>query len=122
MGLDMTLHVPNSGSMPDFAQAMAAQWQDAGIRVEIQLEEENEYWVQKWLDVDLGVTWWGDRVSPQIYLDLAYRSGATWNESHWQDERLDELIDFTRIRPRSKKRGPKPTRRSSGSSSTKDRS
>ena len=95
-GLDMTLHVPNSGSMPDFAQAMAAQWYDAGIRVEIELEEENEYWVQKWLDVDLGVTWWGDRVAPQIYLDLAYRSDATWNESHWQDERLDELIDFAR--------------------------
>jgi len=95
-GLDMTLHVPNSGSMPDFAQAMAAQWEEAGIRVEIQLEEENEYWVQKWLEVDLGVTWWGDRVVPQIYFDLAYRSDATWNESHWQDERLDELIDFTR--------------------------
>ncbi len=95
-GLDMILHVPNSGSMPDFAQAMAAQWEEAGIRVEIQLEEENFYWVQKWLDVDLGVTWWGDRVVPQIYLDLAYRSDATWNESHWQDERLDELIDFTR--------------------------
>ncbi|MYD10391.1 MAG: ABC transporter substrate-binding protein [Chloroflexi bacterium] len=95
-GLDMTLHVPNSGAMPDFAQALAAQWQEAGIRVEIQLEEENEYWVQKWLDVDLGVTWWGDRVSPQIYLDLAYRSDATWNESHWQDERLDALIDFAR--------------------------
>ena len=95
-GLDMTLHVPNSGVMPDFAQALAAQWQAAGIRVEIQLEDENEYWVQKWLDVDLGVTWWGDRVSPQIYLDLAYRSDATWNESHWQDERLDALIDFTR--------------------------
>ncbi len=95
-GLDMTLHVPNSGSMPDFAQAMAAQWYDAGIRVEIELEEENEYWVQKWLDVDLGVTWWGDRVVPQIYLDLAYRSDATWNESHWRDQRLDELIDFAR--------------------------
>ncbi|MCY3865796.1 MAG: ABC transporter substrate-binding protein [Chloroflexi bacterium] len=95
-GLDMTLHVPNSGVMPDFAQAMAAQWQEAGIRVEIELEEENEYWVQKWLEVDLGVTWWGDRVSPQIYLDLAYRSDATWNESHWQDDRLDALIDFTR--------------------------
>ena len=95
-GLDMILHVPNSGAMPDFAQAMAAQWYDAGIRVEIQLEEENEYWVQKWLDVDLGVTWWGDRVVPQIYLDLAYRSDATWNESHWQDERLDDLIDFAR--------------------------
>ena len=95
-GLDMILHVPNSGAMPDLAQAMAAQWEEAGIRVEIQLEEENNYWVQKWLDVDLGVTWWADRVVPQIYLDLAYRSGATWNESHWQDKRLDELIDFTR--------------------------
>ena len=95
-GLDMTLHVPNSGAMPDFAQALAAQWQEARIRVEIQLEEENEYWVQKWLDVDLGVTWWADRASPQIYFDLAYRSGATWNESHWHDDRLDELIDFTR--------------------------
>ena len=95
-GLDMILHVPNSGAMPDLAQAMAAQWEEAGIRVEIQLEEENNYWVQKWLDVDLGVTWWADRVVPQIYLDLAYRSDATWNESHWQDERLDELIDFTR--------------------------
>ena len=95
-GLDLTLHVPNSGAMPDFAQAMAAQWYDAGIRVEIELEEENEYWVQKWLEVDLGVTWWGDRVMPQIYFDLAYRSDATWNESHWQDERLDALIDFAR--------------------------
>ena len=95
-GLDMTLHVPNSGAYPDLAQAMAAQWYDAGIRVEIVLEEENEYWEQKWLEVDLGVTWWADRVVPQIYLDLAYRSDATWNESHWQDERLDELIDFAR--------------------------
>ena len=95
-GLDMILHVPNSGSMPDLAQTMAAQWAEAGIRVEIQLEEENNYWVQKWLDVDLGVTFWGDRAVPQVYLDLAYRSGATWNESHYSNERLDELIDFCR--------------------------
>ena len=95
-GLDMTLHVPNSGVMPDLAQAMAAQWEEAGIRVQIELEEENNYWVSQWLEVDLGVTWWGDRVIPQIYLDLAYRSDAAWNESHWHDERLDDLIDFTR--------------------------
>ena len=94
-GLDMNLHVPNSGSMPDLAQTLAAQWEEAGIRVAIQLEEENNYWVQKWLDVDLGITFWGDRAVPQIYLDLAYRSGATWNESHYSNERLDELIDFT---------------------------
>ena len=32
-GLDMTLHAPNSGVMPDLAQTMAAQWEEAGIRV-----------------------------------------------------------------------------------------
>lgn len=82
--------------MPDLAQALAAQWEAAGIRVKIESKEENTCWVSKWLEVDLGVTWRGDRVIPQIYLDRAYRSDSAWNESHWQDERLDELLAFTR--------------------------
>lgn len=59
--------------MPNCARAAVEKWHDAGIRVEIELEEENEYWAQKRLEADLGVT---------------------WNKSHWQDERLDALIDF----------------------------
>ncbi len=95
-GLDMTLHVPNSGSFPDLAQALAAQWEEAGIRVEIQLEDENAYYVEDWLEVDLGVTGWGARPIPQFYLDVAYQTGAIWNESHFSDERVDELIDIAR--------------------------
>lgn len=95
-GLDMTLHVPNSGTWPDLAQALAAQWQEAGIRVEIQLEDENSYWVEDWLEVDLGVTGWGARPIPQLYLDLAYHSQAAWNESHYSNPRLDALIELAR--------------------------
>lgn len=95
-GLDMTLHVPNSGSFPDLAQTLAAQWEEAGIRVEIQLEDENNYYVEDWLEVDLGVTGWGARPIPQIYLDVAYQTDAIWNESHYSDERVDELIDIAR--------------------------
>ena len=95
-GLDMTLHVPNSGTWPDLAQALAAQWDEAGIRVDIQLEDENSYWVEDWMEVDLGVTGWGARPVAQLYLDLAYHSEAAWNESHYSNARVDELIEQAR--------------------------
>ncbi len=95
-GLDMTLHVPNSGNWPDLAQALAAQWEEAGIRVEIQLEDENSYWVEDWMEVDLGVTGWGARPVAQLFLDLAYHSEAVWNESHYSNARVDELIEQAR--------------------------
>lgn len=95
-GLDMTLHVPNSGNFPDLATTLAAQWEEAGIRVEIQLEDENAYYVEDWLETDLGVTGWGARPFPQFYFDVAYQTGAIWNESHYSNERVDELIDLAR--------------------------
>ncbi len=95
-GLDMILHTPNSGTWPDLAQAIAAQWEEAGIRVEVQLEDENTYWAEAWMEVDLGVTGWGARPVPQLYLDLAYHSEAPWNESHYSNARVDELIEIAR--------------------------
>ena len=95
-GLDMVLHTPNSGSWPDLAQAIAAQWEEAGIRVEVQLEDENSYWVEDWMEVNLGVTGWGARPVAQLYLDLAYHSEAPWNESHYSNARVDELIEIAR--------------------------
>lgn len=95
-GLDMTLRGPNSGNFPDLAQTLAAQWEEAGIRVDIQLEDENTYWTEAWMEVDLGLTGWGPRPVPQIYLDVAYQTGAIWNESRYSDARVDELIDLAR--------------------------
>ncbi len=95
-GLDMILHAPNSGNFPDLTQALASQWEEAGIRVEIQLEDENTYWSELWDQVDLGTTGWGARPIPQLYLDLAYHSEGPWNESHYSNARVDELIEIAR--------------------------
>ena len=96
-GLDMTLHTLRSGSFPDLAQAIAAQWEEAGIRVEVQLEDENTWWsTDDWLEVDLAVAGWGARPVPQLFLDLAYHSEGKWNESHYSNERIDELIEIGR--------------------------
>ena len=95
-GLDMTLHLPNSRNFPDLAQILAAQWEEAGIRVKVQLEEENVYWNELWDEVNLGITDWGPRPVPQLFLDQGYHSDGVWNESHYSNERLDELIELGR--------------------------
>lgn len=91
-GLEITLHVPNSGGRPDLAAVLAEQWAEAGIIVEISVEPEEVYYGEDgWLEVDLGITGWGSRPYPQFYLDTMLVTGAVWNESHFSDEEFDAL-------------------------------
>lgn len=91
-GLDLTIHVPNSGGRPDLAAVLQDQWADAGINLEISVEPEEVYYGENgWLEVDLGITGWGARPYPQLYLDTMLVSGAVWNESHFSDEEFDAL-------------------------------
>lgn len=94
-GLEMTLYVPNSGDRPALAQVLAAQWEEADIKITIEIQDESIYYAEDgWLEVDLGITGWGSRPVPQIYLDVAYKSGAKWNEAHFSDEELDKWIEI----------------------------
>lgn len=96
-GIDLDLHVPNSGDRPDLALAFSSFWRDANIRVEIKLRDEGIYYSDvedNWLQVDLGITGWGSRPTPQQYLDLQLKTGAVWNEAHYSDAELDTLIDL----------------------------
>jgi peptide/nickel transport system substrate-binding protein len=93
-GLKMTLYTINAADRVALAQALAAQWKDAGIDITIQPEEEAVYYADNgWLEVDLGITPWGARPVPQNYLDLYLKTGAQWNESHWSDPEVDKWID-----------------------------
>lgn len=93
-GLEMTLHVPDTGGRPDLATVLQAQWAEAGINVEISVEPESVYYGENnWLEVDLGITGWGSRPYPQFYLDVMLACDARWNEAHFCDEELDSLIE-----------------------------
>ncbi|MFP4321267.1 MAG: ABC transporter substrate-binding protein [Anaerolineales bacterium] len=92
-GLDIDFYVPNSGDRPLLAQQLAAQWEEAGINANIILQDEATYYAEDgWLEVDLGITGWGARPVPQIFLNQYVTSDGVWNESHWSNERVDELI------------------------------
>lgn len=93
-GLDLTLYIPNTGDRPTLGEALKAQWEEAGIRIEIELQDEATYYGENgWLEVDLGITPWGSRPRPQFYLETSLKTGAVWNESHFSDAELDALID-----------------------------
>jgi peptide/nickel transport system substrate-binding protein len=92
-GLDLIMHVPDTGGRPDLAAVLQSQWAEAGINVEISVEPESVYYGDNgWLEVDLGITGWGSRPYPQFYLDVMLACDAKWNEAHFCDEELDQLI------------------------------
>lgn len=91
-GLQMDLHVPDTGDRPDLAVVLKEQWAEAGIDVNVIVEPESVYFGENgWLEVDLGITNWGSRPFPQFYLDVMLVTGAKWNESRFSDEELDRL-------------------------------
>jgi peptide/nickel transport system substrate-binding protein len=97
--VETTLYVPNAFEYPDLAAVLQQQWAAACINVDIQVREEGYYYdvsnPDNYFDVDLGITGWGARPSPQILLREAYiESGiATYfNESRFADPELEALV------------------------------
>ena len=92
-GLDIVITTQESSPVPAIATIWKEQMAEIGVNVEIQLVPSDVYYGadNMWLEVPFGITDWGARPSPQPYLDLAYVTGAQWNESHWSDPELDEL-------------------------------
>lgn len=94
-GLQLELHVPDSGDRPDLAEALKEQWAEAGVDLNVIVEPESVYYGDNgWLEVNLGITGWGSRLTPQFYLDVMLVCGAKWNESHFCDEEIDRLAQL----------------------------
>jgi peptide/nickel transport system substrate-binding protein len=91
-------HVVDAFNYGDMGILLQQQWEEGCINVEILIEPENIYYGDDgWMEVELGVTGWGDRPTPQGYLSSAYASDGTWNESHWSDEEVDGLIAEAKV-------------------------
>lgn len=93
-GLELVLHVPDSGDRPDLAVVLKEQLDEAGFDIEVRLQPESVYYGDGgWLDVDFGITGWGSRPVPQFYFETMIACGAVWNEAHYCDPEVDALIE-----------------------------
>ncbi len=64
----------------------------AGIDIKVVREPNDGYYSDVWLKKPFCVVAWGARPTPDVMYSLAYKSDAAWNESHWQNERFNELL------------------------------
>jgi peptide/nickel transport system substrate-binding protein len=93
-GIDLTLSLGNTQGRweQDTAQVLQQSCREAGIRLTLDLMPAAEYW-GLWNKVPFGISFWAHRPQGIMTLDLAYRSGSPWNESHFSDPAFDAALD-----------------------------
>jgi len=93
-GIDVELTLGNTQGKweQDAAQVLQQQLAEAGIRVKLNVLPAEQYW-PIWNKVPFGLTFWAHRPLGVMVLDLAYRSGAVWNESHFASVEFDEALN-----------------------------
>ena len=84
-------------------ESMVNQWKDAGIRVKINQIPSAKFW-DTWLHVPFAFTEWGHRPLGSMLLNLAYRAGVPWNESHYNNPEFDKILNQVDSTPNIKKR------------------
>lgn len=91
--LSIEFYVVDSLGYPDLATVIQQQWKEGCIDAELLVRPENVYYGNdEWMQVDLGLTGWGDRPIGQQYFTEAYISEGIYNESHWSNPALDALV------------------------------
>ena len=73
-------------------QAFAEQCKPAGINLKINLLPNAQFW-EIWDKTAFGFTAWTHRPLGVMVLNLAYRSGVPWNETHYANPKFDKLLD-----------------------------
>jgi len=73
-------------------QAMKQQLAPAGINMELNPMPGATYW-DVWDKTPMGFTSWTHRPLGVMVLDLGYRGGVPWNESHYNNPEFDKALD-----------------------------
>ncbi len=91
-GIDLTLYTSTLGApMVEMAMVMKEKAAPAGIRIDIQVMPEDGYWSDVWMVKPFCTVYYGGRI-PDEALSIVYLSTASWNETHYNNPRVDELI------------------------------
>lgn len=79
----------------DMVQVYQQQVAKAGIKVNLVKAPGDGYWGEVWMKETVVTTSWGQRPADQI-LNEAYRGGNPWNETYWNSEDFDKILDQAR--------------------------
>ncbi len=90
--IKVVLRSKNDDQEPALAQALKQMAAPVGIEIDLQLSQPSKYW-EEWTEVNFGITRWSHRALVTMLMSLAYSSGAKWNETKWEDEEFNTLLN-----------------------------
>jgi peptide/nickel transport system substrate-binding protein len=88
----------------DMATLFQANAQAAGVKVDVKKEPGDGFWSNVWLKGAFVGSYWGGRAAATQMLAVAYKAGAPWNESAWNDATFEKLLADARAETDEAKR------------------
>jgi peptide/nickel transport system substrate-binding protein len=92
-GVDLTIDcVSNPPWEQNACKALSEMVKPAGINLAINIMPGGTYW-DVWASTPFGFTAWTHRALGVQVLNLAYRSGVSWNETNYANPEFDKTLD-----------------------------
>ena len=94
-GFKVELSTWDNYEIPQLAQLLQGAAKEVGITITLNITDAGTYYSDFWLNSPLGITDYGHRGVPTVFLTAALGSKGTWNAAHFKDKTLDGyIVDF----------------------------
>ncbi len=97
-GFKTTLTTEKFLEIPDFAVLIQNAVKEIGGNIELKVLDQGTYYgdavygKSPWLDSDMGITDYGHRGVPNVFLSAPLASDGTWNSAHFHNPDYDALV------------------------------
>ncbi len=94
----VTLTTENFLEIPQYAQLVQAAAREIGFTIDLNVLDQSAYYgdavfgKSNWLDSTMGITDYGHRGVPDVYLSAPLTSEGTWNAAHFKNPDYDRLV------------------------------
>ena len=94
----VTLTTERFLEIPEYAQLVQNAAREIGMTIDLNVEDQGAYYgdavygKSDWLDSAMGITDYGHRGVPNVYLSAPLKSTGTWNAAHFKNAEYDRLV------------------------------
>lgn len=98
-GFRMTLTSRHYIELPEHAQLVQGWVKEIGVDLDLSILDPSAFYgdavfgKSPWLDSPMGLTIYGHRGVPNVFLTAAFSSGGKWNAAHFKNSQFDQLVN-----------------------------
>lgn len=97
-GFTVRLETWQGFELPALAQVLQQDLRAGNISLQLRITDQGTYFgdatfgSSRWLDSTMGITEYGHRGVPNVFLDAPLKSKGTWNSAHFKNNEYDQLV------------------------------